>query len=707
MPETQLRSTGYSGYEPFGAGVLRPPQQPRPALLGSNIDSNIELLQEWLLGCTGHHEKCQSGKFYPRRLLHVGAAVADPANEPIRLVEMPPRPLRQEPFIALSHCWGQTQHALTTKDNYEDRQAGIAMSQLSKTFQDAVWLTRRLGIKYIWIDSLCIVQDDMDDWEREAATMPRLYAAAYLTIAAAHGADGSAGVLYDDESARARLLQVDLQVRGDQTTPATVVLTPRVLPRESSDVHKFYGSEDEIMNPSLAERGLLRRAWAFQERALSTRIVHFTHEELVWECSEGRTCECGTIRGSSFLTSLVGSIRHTNGQPDSDESDEGSVSSSRAGSEASWNSWSATSDSFFREQLQLGKGIESLEEASSSTLWWTFVQYYTTRQLTRPEDRGPAFRGIAEIFSAMVLRGSKWEEELGEYCAGIWAEHLPQALLWATEPQSSRRISRDAPAAPLNGPGGMATPSWSWYSVTGPCRLLTFPEHLGYGSSGYRRRPRHGSRALFPFEFVDTFMESGDEPGTKYDRQTGALTLHFGRVAAATRTSASDAFALRAKSPGRQQISTPHQINLVADDPDDQNFVGELVCLELGSGSHEVWIHNASLKLRVPAADGTTWARHEGVLSREDYSRYLLDDEDFNVRGCNEHRVGLALVAVDGDQETYRRLGVFHASGPNCVGFSYTEGSSMTLEADLVPKPSDSFVEWAQNAEWKDNIRLV
>jgi hypothetical protein len=87
-------------------------------------------------------------------LLHVGVNHIDMAEDPIRLIEA--RSDLSEPYIALSHCWGKTQHATTTKANYHQRLTSIPMQELSKTFQDAVWLTRRLGIKYLWIDSLCI-----------------------------------------------------------------------------------------------------------------------------------------------------------------------------------------------------------------------------------------------------------------------------------------------------------------------------------------------------------------------------------------------------------------------------------------------------------------------------------------------------------------------------------------------------------------------
>jgi hypothetical protein len=153
------------------------------------------------------------------------------------------------------------------------------------------------------------------------------------------------------------------------------------------------------------------RAWSFQERALSTRIVHFTKEELVWECKQKRQCECDGINGASFITSLVGSIRRRSKLSDSDDDDDDdddSVSSS------------VNTDQYEAPESAVGLGIDNFKSTCSiysepERIWWTFVEYYTTRKLTEPEDRGAAFSGIAKIFGGIMR---EWDEEVGEYCAG-------------------------------------------------------------------------------------------------------------------------------------------------------------------------------------------------------------------------------------------------------------------------------------------------
>jgi hypothetical protein len=96
-------------------------------------------------------------------------------------------------YVALSHCWGTLgKHPLrTTTDNLQEHISGISWSTLPKTFQDALKITRELGIDYIWIDSLCIVQDSEEDWRQESREMGLIYERARVTIAAAGAADSS------------------------------------------------------------------------------------------------------------------------------------------------------------------------------------------------------------------------------------------------------------------------------------------------------------------------------------------------------------------------------------------------------------------------------------------------------------------------------------------------------------------------------------
>jgi len=162
----------------------------------------LEQIKRWLHRCDGGHERCTVGLSgetveagddavqLPSRLVDVGVGIP-PRTAPIRLCQTGGRRGR---YTALSHRWG-AKHPLTTiTANLEEHQRRIPLEKLPQTFQDAIELTRRLGIRYIWIDSLCIVQDDASDWADESKQMGTIYERSYLTIAATSAPDGDGGL---------------------------------------------------------------------------------------------------------------------------------------------------------------------------------------------------------------------------------------------------------------------------------------------------------------------------------------------------------------------------------------------------------------------------------------------------------------------------------------------------------------------------------
>lgn len=222
----------------------------------------FQLVRGLLYDCITHHH-CNhsqaSGNIVhdhtpdlPTRILEVDGDFNVPS---VRLIETQGRKGR---YCALSHCWGSTSsHSLftTTRKNIGTHLLGISLEKLPSTFRDAVILTRNLGIKYLWIDSLCIIQDDDDDWKRESAVMGLLYQNTSLVIAAA-GSKDSAGGLFITKRPKPLTTQLPFLVDGNQqgVFNATVSPNDKIIPNE----------------------GILRkRAWAFQEWCLARRIVFF------------------------------------------------------------------------------------------------------------------------------------------------------------------------------------------------------------------------------------------------------------------------------------------------------------------------------------------------------------------------------------------------------------------------------------------------
>lgn len=230
--------------------------------------TNHRFLLQHLEDCKSNHQQCNKD-FYgelrgpnyvpqlPTRVLSVGTET----DGHLQLLEQNPNPagsLHHGHYIALSHCWGPPEkHSITTTtENINRHRQSISFNDLSKTFQDAVTITRKLGIQYLWIDSLCIIQDNKEDWASEAPTMGSVYEEAYLTICATGAADGTEGCFAVAEQESAEL----------------------IVPGENSVrwIYMHERSENDILGP------LQTRAWITQEWILSRRQIHYCRGRLAW-----------------------------------------------------------------------------------------------------------------------------------------------------------------------------------------------------------------------------------------------------------------------------------------------------------------------------------------------------------------------------------------------------------------------------------------
>lgn len=193
--------------------------------------------------------------------------VIDVGKDMLRLVETG-EDVRGE-YVALSHCWGnleKQERFCTYTNNIKRLKAGFSYRSLPKTFRDAITVTRALGIPYLWIDSLCIIQEDEKDWEEEAGKMEEIFSSSYCTIAADSAASSLAGFLNE------RLPRVCVSIE----TPRGPLYLAEAIDSFDADV------ENGILNS---------RGWVLQERVLSRRTIHFTSTQVYWECGDGIHCE--------------------------------------------------------------------------------------------------------------------------------------------------------------------------------------------------------------------------------------------------------------------------------------------------------------------------------------------------------------------------------------------------------------------------------
>lgn len=431
------------------------PFRPGSHVKPSGDTSSTTSLQQasiWLEECTQSHAQCGGGhaQSLPTRVLDISCS-------PIRLKHSTGEKAR---YACLSHCWGSHSMLQTTMANIDSFSSGIPWEMLPKTFQDAVIFARALGLKYIWIDSLCIIQDDESspsDWQKESARMASIYHEAYVTLAATCSEDSNGGcfTLSDQRKYAAHKMQAITEFYSKSYAVYARLNMPHI-------AHFF----DHEHFP------LLQRAWVYQERLLSPRTIHFAGYELQWECREMCSCECTAIRmkcadhGSRTFhedddkliyaqhtlatNNMLGNVTS---QPlpkiERDRSHE--YSCGFCNGLDSVQNLSLKSTNVNKLYIQRFEGEYPLWRASDTISWRRILASYTGLKLTYTNDIFPALSGLA----------GAWHVRNGdEYVAGLWKKSLVHDLLWYSlepSPQSAR-------------PTTWRAPSFSWASIdlTGP-----------------------------------------------------------------------------------------------------------------------------------------------------------------------------------------------------------------------------------------------
>ncbi|KAL2676525.1 hypothetical protein Neosp_010286 [[Neocosmospora] mangrovei] len=289
------------GWKPRVLHIFSVQDKPNPWPLfggGSVISSDRQALavqaKEWIDDCEKNHPDCRRTQTkLPKRVVQIIPESGSGACT-VRLHE-PPQDT-QGVYACLSHCWGKHQIITTTRSNFSQHQDEIPWNALSTTFQDAIEFCLRLGLEFIWIDSLCIVQDDAEDWDQEAVKMATYYTNAHVTLAATAAPDGTVGLFPEPHAEDQPLVLDGANERGEQY----------YLVARTSINHVFEDEQD-----ALTEFPLTTRGWVYQEHILSRRFLHFGRRELMWECHSATRCQCGVIPSqprSDYTTNQVLSV---------------------------------------------------------------------------------------------------------------------------------------------------------------------------------------------------------------------------------------------------------------------------------------------------------------------------------------------------------------------------------------------------------------
>ncbi|TQV95579.1 heterokaryon incompatibility protein [Cordyceps javanica] len=333
--------------------------------------------RSWINNCLKYHPQCSQSLFksensaQPKRLIDLHSAYGSgPDGVIIKLVELP-EISRCPSYIALSYCWGYSsgESYTTTKDNVRRHMNQIPYAKLPATLKDAVRICTKLGMRYLWIDALCIVQDCSKDMDNEVAKMAMIYQKAWLTISVDISKASTEGCFNDGRKHTLLTLEDGVGFKVD---------IPTVLDNGFKSKLRLFSPVATFSNPDAIQgTPLTTRAWTFQEQALSRRILHYTSSGLVWECRAG------------FISQ--DNILH----------------------------WDRNSDTL----PSLPTKISALSSLEIVYVWYheILTMSYSLRELTFASDKLPAISAVAALFHQHLQ---------SPYLAGIWLQNIEIGLSW-------------------------------------------------------------------------------------------------------------------------------------------------------------------------------------------------------------------------------------------------------------------------------------
>ena len=393
------------------------------AVFSTSSDENVNLAMIWLNRCLKSHAACTISTHplapLPTRVLDVAAS---DTHDGIRL--------RYgkgifSPYITLSHVWGSEPIITTKKSTLNDRLTSISMKSLTQTFRDSVTVARNMSVQYLWIDSLCIIQDSAEDWAAESARMGEYYGNSLFTIAAVWAIGGGGGCFARRDPLELSPCRVRIQF------PENVRISGQrqfLRPTTSWDTA---GDTVNFQRPPLWQR-----AWVLQERLLSRRILQFSDIQLSWRCRteeaserapEGFPRRKQSEYGDSMVQEAITGFNYL-GSPENP---------------GNFGTWPQTTGS-----LGANPKLADIYNA-----WYDLVMLYGRCNLTKPSDIFPAISSLAAGLGKVI----------GDtYLAGLWQRDLYRGLLWSAP--NSTKMKDDMRC--------YRAPSWSWASLSGACSFI-------------------------------------------------------------------------------------------------------------------------------------------------------------------------------------------------------------------------------------------
>ncbi|KAJ9602850.1 hypothetical protein H2200_012630 [Cladophialophora chaetospira] len=395
---------------PAAETITSRPPNPSP---GSR--QGFEQVKSWLAQCERDHgEACAPrDSRLPTRVIDVSD------SNRLQLLQTSPNSVGK--YVALSYCWGESQQFQTTTLSQSAMTDDFVLSDLPQTLQDGVTVTRALGIQYLWVDCLCIVQDDADDRAHEIAHMTDIYKHATLTISASKASAASKGFLHDEASPETGLWKNLIPLAFPIPNPAAKTIKDAFeMPREVLGTIWLCDEDPEFA--ASFRSPVDRRGWCLQERLLSSRFLSYGRWP-TWRCRLGAYSDGG------FYPQDPRKERHER-------------QLTKCPLEQGWRRRRSQGVSDLQGTTDLHSATQLLQS------WYKLVNEYTQRELGVKSDRLPAIGGIA----AEISRATGFA-----YLAGLWQPNLLHDLMWSAKAKEW-----------LTRPEGCQAATWSWASVDCP-----------------------------------------------------------------------------------------------------------------------------------------------------------------------------------------------------------------------------------------------
>jgi hypothetical protein len=368
-------------------------------------DQNVAKIRDWIRDCDERHERCWADfkplgykafteltNFVPTRMVDIGDTLNGQHPRLVITSEMTLSTPKYEAtkYMALSYCWGPVDEASkllkTTGNTMDSRLEKIEWDTMPRVFQDAVTVARKLNIQYLWIDSLCIIQDDVRDWQIESSKMAEIFSNAHLTLIAASASS------YNDSFLCRRSPSLSC------TVPLKVTSGVAMQGQFSLRLRRRWAASGSDKMAEISGGRWVTRGWTFQEERLARRVLIFGETKFFFDCrtlERSEDTDMYKLR-PAWVTSVIEVPR--------------------------------VDHRFIQENTEKDKHWDQ---------WHTLCAHYTYRELTFPEDKLPAISGIASNIAKKVQSG---------YLAGLWRNNLIHDLFWQTVAVATRPKKYRAPS---------------------------------------------------------------------------------------------------------------------------------------------------------------------------------------------------------------------------------------------------------------------